>query len=180
MRVVNRLLAALLSLALIGAGVLVIVEVIADRVNHRPAIVKWHGAYDWAARTPWQQGSVRVVCIIAAAVGLILLVVELKRPRVKRLTVAGDGDRDTINAAYTRRGVSAALETAVTEVDGVRSARVKVKRRTVRIRAATSARDMESARQLLEPARVAAQTRLEALQLARTPKLRVATAAKGR
>lgn len=178
MRLLNRLLAALLSLALIAAGVLVIVEVIADRVNHRPAVVKWHGAYDWAARTQWQQGSVRAACVTVAALGLILLVAELKRPRAKRLIISDGGDRDAINAAYTRRGVSAAVQTAVTDVDGVRGAQVKVKRRSIRVRAATSARDAAAAAQLLEPARAAAQTRLEALQLAHTPKLKIATTAR--
>lgn len=39
MRHANRVLASLLSLALITAGVLLIIEVIADRVSHRPAVV---------------------------------------------------------------------------------------------------------------------------------------------
>ncbi|SHF56013.1 hypothetical protein SAMN05443575_0294 [Jatrophihabitans endophyticus] len=182
MRLLNRLLAALVSLALVVVGVLLIIEVVADRVNHRPAVVKWHGAYDWAHRTSWTQGSVRVACIVVAALGLILLVAELKRTRVTRFRVEDkeSGAEHPVDVAYTRRGVAGAVRTAVTDVDGVRSARVTVKRRSVTVRADTSARDAEGASTLLEPSREAAQQRLDALALAHTPKLKLTTAPRKR
>lgn len=89
MRQLNRLLGALLSLLLVIAGVLLIIEVIADRLNHRPAIVHWHRLYNWAGRTPWQAGAVRVICVLLVLAGLFLLVAELKRPRVSRLSLTG-------------------------------------------------------------------------------------------
>jgi hypothetical protein len=85
MRHANRVLAALLSLALVAAGVLLIIEVIADRVSHRPAVVDWQPAYDWAKRTTWNAGSVRVACVVLILLGLALLIAELKRARVSRL-----------------------------------------------------------------------------------------------
>ena len=85
MRHANRVMAALLSLALIVAGVLLIIEVIADRVNHRPAIVDWHPAYAWAKRTTWNAGSIRVACAVLILLGLVLLIAELKPARVSRL-----------------------------------------------------------------------------------------------
>ncbi|MEP6599812.1 MAG: DUF6286 domain-containing protein [Actinomycetota bacterium] len=181
MRLLNRFFAALLSLALVAAGALLFIEVVANRINHKPAVVKWHGAYDWAARTQWQQGSVRVVCIALAAAGLLLLIFELKRPRVTRLKISADGDDGPgIDAAYTRRGVAAAVQTAVTDVDGVRSAQVTVKGRKVTVVAGTSARDDAAAGQLLEPARSAALERLAALDLLRNPKLKISTTARKR
>lgn len=180
MRLLNRLLAALLALALIAVGALVIVETVADRFDHRPAIVKWHGAFHWAAHTHWQQGSVRVTGIIITALALLLLIAELKRPRVTRLAVTLNDDQAAIDAAYTRSGVAAAIHTAVTDVDGVRGAQVKVTRRSIRVRAATAARDHATAQQLLSAARTAAEQRLTALRLHRTPKLTVATTARKR
>lgn len=179
MRLLNRVLAALLSLALAVAGTLLIIEVFADRINHRPAVVHWHNAYHWLARTPWQQGSVRVVCIVLVVLGLVLLVAELKRSRVSRLKVeSGPGENDPIDTAYTRRGVTAAVRAAVTDVDGISSAQVTVKRRSVQVQAVTSAGDKQSAQQLREPAQAAAQRRLDELALVAKPSLRVRTTAR--
>lgn len=175
MRIVNRLLAALLSLALIAVGALVVIEVVADRLNHRPAIVHWHNAYAWAARTEWRTGSVRVSCVALIAVGLVLLVAELKRPRVARLAVAApaDGPDATVDTAYTRRGVAAAIRSAVGEVDGIASAAVAVSRRSVTVRATAAAQNDAAARALAEPARAAAEQRLHDLDLRSAPRLSV-------
>src|SRR3954468_18761586 len=98
MRLVNRLLAALLSLALIVAGVLVVVEVVAQRLGRGPAIVDWPRLHDWARRTPWQQGGVRVASSLLVLAGLVLLAAELRRGRPSRLAVRSE----VTDAAYTR------------------------------------------------------------------------------
>jgi Family of unknown function (DUF6286) len=174
MRHANRLLAALLSLALVAASVLLIIEVIADRVNHRPAIVHWDRAYHWAQHTTWNAGSVRVTCVILIVAGLVLLIAELKPARVSRLAAdpvqAGMAGIDT---AYTRRGLAAAIRSAVTGVDGVRAASVKVSRRHVTVTAAAAARDRAAARSLREPVSAAARQRLTTLQLRRAPSVSV-------
>ena len=168
MRHANRVLAALLSLALIAAGVLLIIEVIADRVSHRPSVVDWHPAYDWAKRTTWNAGSIRVACAVLILLGLVLLIAELKPARVSRLAAdpaqAGAAGIDT---AYTRRGLAAAIRSAVTGVDGVRNASVKVKRRKVTIAATAAAQDKAAARSLRDPIPAAARQRLTALKLRR-------------
>ncbi len=170
MRHANRVLAALLSLALSVAGVLLIIEVIADRVFDRTAIVHWKSAYDWAGRTTWNAGSIRVACVILIVAGLALLIAELTPARRSRLaadpsaaSVAG------IDAAYTRRGVAAAVRSAVTAIDGVRTASVKVRRRKIAVTATAAAADKNVARELREPVRAAARQRLAALQLHRAP-----------
>ena len=170
MRLVNRLLAALLSVALIAFAVLIVIEVIANRTTHKYAVVRWHSAYEWMDRTTWQAGSVRVVSIVLLVIGLVLLALELKRKRPRRLQIVSDKG---IDAAYTRRGVVAALRAAVTDVDGVSSASVKVGRRKVTVRAVAATQDARLAAQLREPARAAAQARLDALRLKKAPALGV-------
>jgi hypothetical protein len=181
MRHINRVLGALLSLAVIVAGVVLIIEVIADRVNHRPQIVYWHPAYDWAKRTTWNAGSVRVACALLILLGLVLLAAELKPARVARLAAdpaqAGAGDIDT---AYTRRGLAAAIKSAVTGVDGVRSASVKVRRRKVRVAATAAAQDQAAARSLRDPVSAAARERLTALKLRSAPAVSVHIHARSR
>jgi hypothetical protein len=169
MRLFNRLLAALLSLTLMVAGVLVVVEVVAQRLGRKPAIVDWPRLYDWARRTTWQQGSVRVASIALVVVGLLLLAAELKRSRPSRLAVRS---QDT-DAAYTRRGVAATIRSAVSDVDGINSASVSVSRRKVKVEATTAGLQPYTAEGLREPATEAARQRLDALELQSPPALSV-------
>jgi hypothetical protein len=174
MRLANRVLAALLSLALIAAGVLLVVEVIADRLSHHPSVLDWHPAYHWAKRTTWNAGSVRVACAVLILLGLVLLIAELKPARVSRLAAdpaqVGAADIDT---AYTRRGVAAAIRSAVTGVDGVRGASVKVRRRAVAVAATAAAQDKAAARSLRDPISAAARQRLAVLKLRQAPSVSV-------
>jgi hypothetical protein len=169
MRLLNRLLAALLSLALIVAGVLVVIEVVAQRLGRNRVVVDWPHLYDWVRRTPWQQGSVRVTCIALALAGLLLLAAELKRSKPSRLAVRSE----TIDAAYTRRGVASTIRSAVSDVDGINSASVSVGRRKVKVAATTAGLQPFTAETLQEPATAAAQQRLDALELQSPPTLSV-------
>jgi hypothetical protein len=174
MRHANRVLAALLSLAVIAGGLLLIIEVISDRARHRPALYNWEAAYDWAKRTTWNEGSVRVTCVVLILLGLALLIAELKPARVSRLAAdpaqAGAAGVDT---AYACRGVAAAVRSTVTGIDGVRGASVKVTRRKITIAATAAARDKAAARSLRDPISEAARHRLAALKLRRVPALSV-------
>src|SRR5674476_683841 len=143
MRIVNRLLAALLALALIVGAVLLIIEVIAATLGHQQALVHWHQSYAWAHRTPWQQGSVRVAAAALLVLGVLLLVAELKRPRVSRLPVATEDSGAQDDVAFTH-------------VDGILAATVRVKRRSVSVQAQAAAQDGDAARALKEPAAAAA------------------------
>ena len=174
MRYANRVLAALLSLAVITAGVLLIIEVIADRASNRPAVVDWQPAYDWARRTTWNAGSIRVTCAVLILAGLVLLIAELKPSRVSRL--AADPDQAGaagIDTAYTRRGLAAAIRSAATGVDGVRGASVNVKRRKITVAATTAAQDKAAARGLRDPILAAVHERLSTLKLRRDPSVSV-------
>ncbi len=169
MRLINRPLAALLSLALITVGLLVLIEVAADRIVNHPALIHWHRVYDWAERTSWTQGSVRVGAIMIAILGLVLLLAELRRGKPQRLPV----DSEVTDAAYTRRGVAATIRGAVNDVDGINHTDVTVKRRKVTVRATTAGRQPYTAQSLREPATEAAQRRLDTLALSPAPTLSV-------
>jgi len=174
MRHGNRVMAALLSLVLVVTGVLLIIEVIADRLSHRLSVVDWHPAYGWAKHTTWNAGSVRVTCVVLILLGLVLLIAELKPARVSRLAAdpaqAGAADIDT---AYTRRGLAAAVRSAVTGVDGVRGASVKVKRRRVAVAATVAGQNRAAARSLRDPISDAVGQRLRSLKLRREPSVSV-------
>jgi hypothetical protein len=176
MRLLNRLLALLVSLAVIVAAALLIIEVIAQRVGVDPVVFNWHATYRWAARTTWNAAAVRGVCLLLAVVGLALLTAQLKPRRPARLPVHGQ-DQAT-DAAITRRGLARTLAATVGDVDGISAARVAVHRTRIKIKA--QARADQPAMALREAARRAAQDRLDALRLRRPPRLAVRVSARER
>lgn len=171
MRYVNRVLAAVLSVALIAAGALLIIEVIAARVGSAPVLIPWPDAYVWGNDTTWDETVIRVSCITMSVVGAVLLILELKRPRVRRLAVAGEPEG--VDIAYTRTGVARAVQGAATGVDGIRSASVRVARRSVRLTALSASTETSTAKSLLEPVSRAAQQQIDELRLDPTPRLAV-------
>jgi hypothetical protein len=175
-RLINRPLAAVLSVLLIAVGVLVVVEVAADRLVNHSALIHWQRMYDWAERTSWAQGSVRVGSIVIAMLGVLLLLAELRRAAPRRLRVASD----VTDAAYTRRAVARTLRNAVNDVDGINDTAVTVKRGKITVAAATGGRQPYTAQSLCKPATEAAQQRLDTLNLFPAPTLSVRVATRSR
>jgi Family of unknown function (DUF6286) len=171
MRIVNRLLAFVVALALVGVGVIVIVEVIAERSHSGPLILHWRAILDWGHRNTWKATSVELASAITAAAGLLLLVPQLFRRRVSRLRIDTAAGTD---AAITRKGVTVTIRTAVAEVDGVASSRVKVGRRRIRVKALSTALEGEVIGDLHPLVNEAVSDQLDALRLHKPRRLRVA------
>ena len=171
MRVVNRLLAFILAAALGAAAVIVIIEVIAAAVNHSPVVLPWTTWYHWANRTSWDQLVIQVWSAILIAIGLLILAIELKPPRVTRLPL--QSQNKATDAAMTRRGLAKALRAAATAVDGISAAAVTVGRRRARVIAIAAARGRPAAEALREPVTQALQGRLDNMDLRHPPSLTV-------
>jgi hypothetical protein len=170
MRLLNRPLALILAVALAGASVILIIEVIAFAVHASP-IVPWTTWYHWAATTRWNALVIRVWSVILIAAGVILLAVELKPRRVTRLPLRSDDD--CTQAVLTRRGVARTLRAAATGIDGITAAAVTVRRRRARVIATAAARGRAAAAPLQEPVSQALHRRLDDLDLDRPPRLMV-------
>ena len=85
MRVANRPLAFILAAALLACSVVIIAEVIGFAVHHSPLLVHWTTWQDWARSTRWDAFVVRVWATVLMVVGLVLVGLEFKPPRVTRL-----------------------------------------------------------------------------------------------
>ncbi|WP_433605400.1 DUF6286 domain-containing protein [Dactylosporangium sp. CA-139114] len=176
MRLVNRLLALIVSLALVAGAVVIVVDVVAVLTGHRPIAVDWLAVYRWGSHMTWASGEVRLICVLLAVVGLALLGMELKPRRPARLRT--DSDNPATDAAYTRRCVRQTVRDAVTDVDGVDDADVTIRRRHLRVHAKSIAREAVPAASLRDSVTQAARSRLDALQLHRPPKVTVRISAK--
>ncbi len=178
MKLVNRFLALLVALGLVAVAIILSMEVVAYRLGGGPLTVNWPATYRWAQHTGWNDSAVRLVCALLCLVGLLLVLAQVIPRRPRRL--ATDGGDSMIDAAYTRRGVARAIAGVVTDVGGIDKTRVKVRRRRVRVRATSFAREPTVASGLRNAVTDAAQARLDALRLRRPPRLAVRVTAKRR
>ena len=165
MKTVNRLLTVVVSVALIAFGVVLAVEVGAALFGAPPLLVDWRGAYDAGRTDSWSSNPVRVVASVVTAVGLLLLLAQLKPRRVSRLAVSTD-DRYT-DAAVTRAGVRGALRRAAENVDGISGAKVRLGRRRAKVVASTRAGETGLREDLTADIRTAVIDRLTSLELTR-------------
>lgn len=170
MRTLNRVLAPLLAVVLLAVGLLLAVEVVAAAFHRTPALVHWHSAYAAGQRDAWDTAGVRVICGATAGVGLLLLLSQLKRRRPDRLPLTSIGD--ATESAVTRPGVRTTARVAALTVDGVSTARVKVARRSVRLRATSRLGSPQTARELTPQLTEAVEGALERLQLRRRLRVR--------
>ena len=170
MRVLERLLSLLLALAIAAGAVLLALEVGWAAAGKDPRLVPWDSAYTSGTTNAWDSTPARIVVIALIAVGLLLLAAELKPRRVSRLRMVGDDP--SIDAAITRRSLQASLITGARQVDGVSGARAKVTRRRVTVRAVSKLGTAETARSLAAELDDALRSRMDAMHLAKTPRLR--------
>lgn len=178
MRLVNRVLSPLLAVALAVLAVLVGVEVVAAAVGAGPVWVDWPAASEAAGDRPWNDGVVRAVCGALAVVGLLLLLAELKPRRPSHLPV-----RSTlpgVEARVTRHGLLVAARTAATGVDGVSRASARIRRRSIQVTASSRHADRDQARALSGPVQQAVTERVDRLELARRPTVRVRVQPRGK
>lgn len=170
MKTFNRLLTLLLSVALIAFGVVLAVEVVGALFGSHPLLIDWRGAYRAGRSDRWDSAFVRVLACAVAAVGLLLLLAQLKPRRISRLTVSSD-DPHT-DAALTRDGVRSSLRKAAEDVDGISAAKVKISRRSAKVLASTRAGQPSLGQTLNADVQVAVAERLTALQLRHPPRVR--------
>lgn len=170
MKTLNRLLTLLVSLALVAFGVVLAVEVGAALVGAQPVLVDWTGAYQAGRTDSWSSTSVRILAAAVTAVGLLLLIAQLKPRRVSRLAVSADDP--CTDAAVTRAGVRGALKRAAENVDGISAAKVKLGRRRAKVVANTRAGQAALRQELTAETQAAVSDRLSSLLLTRPPRVR--------
>jgi hypothetical protein len=135
MRATNRLISILLSLALAAALVLAAIDIALARLD-RKELTPWHDRYNTLRTTHWDSTGTRVGFGILAAVGLILLFLQLWRRRPVALAL--DENPQMAPATVRRRHLERALTGDTAHIDGVASSRVKAKRRRVDVDARTN------------------------------------------
>ena len=172
MRVVNRVLAAVLALGLLVGGLLVAVEIVVAGFGRRPWVLPHDRWYLSARQRSWESAPPRWIFIAMVAAGLLLLLSQLVRRRPTALPLAPG----SVPTELSRRSLEKALVRETARIDGVAAAKAKVSDDRAEVVASSNRRQTGD----LEP-RIA-QTldrRLHALGLARPPAVRVKVRGRG-
>ena len=138
MTVVNRVLAALLALALLLGGLLAATEIVLARLD-RPYWLVPHPQWSaWLREQTLSAGLMRAVLAAVTILGLLLLLAALHRGKPHTLTLPSPTEGVQVSAS--RRGIERTLRDAAARTSGVSSVQVKAGRRKVKVTAHTAAR----------------------------------------
>ena len=166
----NRALSVLLALVFLLLGIVTIVEIVGRWVGHTGhVLVPYARPARWLNGQAWTAHWVIAGLIVLAALGLVLLISQLKPRRPGLLVLHSDVDGVTV--AAPRRSLARAMTRIAGDVDGISSARAELGSRTARVVATTHLRDTTG---LAETVESTVTTWLGGLGLKRTPTVKVA------
>ena len=170
MAVFDRLVALVLGLFLLILGVLVPAEIVHSAVLTRTGelLLPWQALTRFFTGHDWSTSPVLAISVITAIVGLVLLVLELKRRRPGLLTLTTDDDNLTVGT--TRRSVQRALAARAQDIDGISGASATVRRGRATVAATTGQRDPGDLKDRLSEQLTGW---IDGLGLVQAPKLRV-------
>lgn len=166
MPLVNRVVSAVLALALLVGGVLVAAEIVVAAFGRDPWVVPHDRWYRATVERRWDDAATRWVCIGLVLAGLALLALQLARRRPAVLPLAGGATA----ADLSRRSIERSLARTASGVDGVAGAKVKVSASRADVAATTNRRRADEIRPRLA---AAVEGRVRALGLAQAPEVRV-------
>ncbi|MBA2427878.1 MAG: hypothetical protein H0V60_12470 [Actinobacteria bacterium] len=164
MRIVGRVIAIVLALALLAGSLLVVLEILAAGVGQGPLVIPYDTWYLSALNNAWLDPVVRGILIVAIIVGLILLYLAIasRKPLTLPLRSAQGG----VDAEVSRKSLEQSLERAAGGVDGISAARVRLVKSRAQVSASTNRRN---AGELRDDVTAAVDRRLSSLSLASPP-----------
>lgn len=149
MRALNRLAGLLLGLALLAGGLLALVDGALAAAGRHPWPIRLDRWYPALTGTRLHDPMVRTVAIGAAVLGLLILILQIRRWTPKQLALRpGDTGRWSVR----RRSVERQLPTPVAELSGVNAVRARLRGRRARWRLTLRAEGRPESRDAIEHA----------------------------
>jgi hypothetical protein len=165
-RIVNRVLAAVLALALLVGGLIVAVEIVVAGFDRRPWVLPHDDWYRSARLRTWDSAPPRWIFLGLIAAGLLLLFLQLARRRPTALALTPGA----VPADVGRRSLERSLAREAAGVDGIAAAKAKVGKEKAEVVASSNRRQTDD----LEPmVSQALDRRMAAVGLARPPAVRI-------
>ena len=138
----QRVLAALLALALFLGGLLGAIEIVLAQLGQPQWLIPHSRWSAWLREQTWDAGVVRVVLVGLALLGLLLVIVALRRGKPRALTLPPREGRTPagVNLTVNRRGVESSLSATARRTGAVSAASTTLGRRSAKTTVVTAAR----------------------------------------
>ncbi|MEO3977038.1 DUF6286 domain-containing protein [Streptomyces sp. CAU 1734] len=146
---VRRIPAALLALVVLGGAGILLYDIVAVRAG-RPAMQWRRTTAEHLARWRLDDTGVLIAAAVAAVLGIWLILLALTPGLRKLLPMRRDDP--SVRACLDRDAAAQVLRDRAMEVPGVQSAKVRVRRSKVSVRARSHFRELEEVRTDLEGA----------------------------
>jgi hypothetical protein len=169
----TRVVSALLAMALLLASLLAIAEIVAAALGRAPALVPYPQWTTWLRAHSWNDWIVDAVLGGLVVLGLLLLLLALRRGKPASLALRSGSDGVDVTAS--RRSVEKSLAAAAARTTGIAGASASVSRRAAHVDARTVAGSEPGIREQVESA---VRGRLDSLGLERRVRTRVDLTAK--
>lgn len=168
MRILNRVLAAILGLALLAGGLLVAIEIALGLLDRDPWVIPRDVWYQQFRLSDWMASWVRTMFALLCLAGGFLVALQLSRRGPQTLSLRSP--EQWARAEVGRLSLQKSLARTAKSVDGIAEAKATVGTRRVVVAARTSRRDPGDLEVRVAQA-VGAQ--LEAMQLAKQARVSV-------
>ena len=170
---VTRVVSALLGLTLLFGSLLAVVESAAAALARGHVLVPYPDWTNWLRTHTWNDSIVQVLLGGLVVVGLLLLLLAVRRGKPAALSLRNR--TDGVDVTASRRSVEKSLAVAAARTSGVAGASASVSRRTARVEARTVALSDPGIRDEVESA---VRGRLDSLGTERRMRTRVALTTK--
>lgn len=142
MRALSRLFAAMIGLVLLVVGLSVALEVLLQYLAKRPVLFPVNRWLSYAREHDWSSGVVKATAGIILAVGILMLLVTLRR---RKPTSVPGAQRRQLQVTFARRPLEAALGRLAERSGGVEGLTVRLRKRKVAVRGSSLATDLDGA-----------------------------------
>lgn len=147
MRTLTRVLAALVGLALLVGGLVLALEVALTAARSEAQLVPYDQAIDGARQRSWDDPLVLLIGLGALLLGLLLLLLTLRRRAP--LAVPGE-DRQDMSVSFARKPLEQAVGRLAERSAGVENVRVTLHKNKAEVQAASLSNDLGSTKQVLQ------------------------------
>lgn len=135
MRTLNRLIAAVLAVGLIAAGLVAAIEIVLAALVLEPIVVPYESWLDTGRTSAYGDRTVLTASVALAALGLILIILQVLRRRPQSLELLSK--HDGAEAQIDRRSLERSAARAARDVDGVEKVRCRATARKLAVNATT-------------------------------------------
>ena len=170
---VTRVVSALLALALLFGSLLAVVEIAAAALDRGQVLVAYPDWTNWLRTHSWNDSIVQALLVGIVVLGLLLLLLALRRGKPAVLTLKNR--TDAVDVTASRRSLEKSLAAAAARTPGITGAEATVSRRTARVNARTVALSDAGIREEVESA---VRRRLDSLGTERRLRTRIALTTK--